>query len=99
MAKAGVVVAVETGHVSHGKQGDMTNPAGSLATTVVGLNGTNLAGLATGILKNTTGTGVQSIAAASDFPTLNQNTTGTAANVTGVVAAQMAARALITQPL
>lgn len=28
--------------------GDMTNTAGSLATTVVGLNGTNLAGLSTG---------------------------------------------------
>jgi hypothetical protein len=67
--------------------GDMTNTAGSLATTVVGLNGTNLAGLATGILMNTTGTGVPSIATASNFPTLNQNTTGTAANVTGVVAA------------
>ena len=57
--------------------GDMTNTAGSLATTVVGLNGTNLAGLATGILMNTTGTGVPSIAAAPNFPTLNQNTTGT----------------------
>jgi hypothetical protein len=67
--------------------GDMTNTAGSLATTVVGLNGTNLAGLSTGILMNTTGTGVPSIATASNFPTLNQNTTGTAANVTGVVAA------------
>ena len=67
--------------------GDMTSPGGSLATTVVGLNGTNLAGLATGILMNTTGTGVPSIATASNFPTLNQNTTGTAANVTGVVAA------------
>ena len=67
--------------------GDMTNTAGSLATTVVGVNGTNLAGLATGILMNTTGTGVPSIAAASNFPTLNQSTTGTAANVTGVVAA------------
>ncbi len=67
--------------------GDMTNPAGSLATTVVGLNGTNLAGLSTGILMNTTGTGVPSIATASNFPTLNQNTIGTAANVTGVVAA------------
>jgi hypothetical protein len=42
--------------------------------------------LATGILKSTTGTGALTIAVAGDFPTLNQNTTGTAANVTGTVA-------------
>lgn len=45
--------------------GDMTNSAGSLATTVGRINGTSLAGLATGILKNTTTTGVPSIAAAN----------------------------------
>lgn len=38
--------------------------------------------LGTGIVKNTTTTGVQSIAIAADFPTLNQNTTGNAATVT-----------------
>lgn len=43
-------------------------------------------GLATGIVKSTTGTGALTIAVAGDFPTLNQNTTGTASNVTGVVA-------------
>jgi hypothetical protein len=42
--------------------------------------------LSTGILKSTTTTGALSIAVAADFPTLNQNTTGTAANVTGTVA-------------
>lgn len=41
---------------------------------------------ATGIVKSTTSTGTLSTAIASDFPTLNQNTTGTAANVTGTVA-------------
>ena len=41
-----------------------------------------MSGLATGILKNTTSTGVPSIAVAADFPTLNQNTTGSAATVT-----------------
>ena len=41
-----------------------------------------MSGLATGILKNTTTTGVPSIAIAADFPTLNQNTTGNAATVT-----------------
>ena len=65
--------------------GDVTST--SSATTVVGkINGTSLAALGTGILKNTTSTGVPSIAVAADFPTLNQNTTGTAANVTGIVA-------------
>lgn len=59
--------------------GDAT---GSTALTVVGINGTSLAGLGTGILKNTTGTGVPSIAVAGDFPTLNQNTTGSAATLT-----------------
>jgi hypothetical protein len=62
--------------------GDAT---GSTALTVVKINGTLMSGLATGILKNTTSTGVPSIAIAADFPTLNQNTTGTAANVTGIV--------------
>ena len=41
--------------------GDAT---GSTALTVVALNGTSLAGLATGLLKNTTSTGVPSIATA-----------------------------------
>ncbi len=38
--------------------------------------------LATGILKSTTTTGTLSIAVAGDFPTLNQNTTGSAATLT-----------------
>ncbi|MFV8343964.1 beta strand repeat-containing protein [Flavobacterium sp. XS2P39] len=94
--------------------------AGDLAGTaaspmVAGINGTSLAGLATGILKNNTTTGVPSIASvrtdyaepttvlatgilkntngsgqhtialAADFPRLDQNTSGTAANVTGIV--------------
>lgn len=41
-----------------------------------------LGALGTGIVKNTTTTGVLSIAIASDFPTLNQNTTGSAATLT-----------------
>ena len=70
--------------------GDAT---GSGLLTVVAINGTLLSGLATGILKNTTSTGVPSIAVAgtdyltpsgsaaslTSFPTFNQNTTGTAA--------------------
>lgn len=56
-------------------------------TTDTGLSGAQFLGaLGTGIVKNTTTTGVLSIAVAADFPTLNQNTTGTASNVTGTVA-------------
>ena len=63
--------------------GDVTaSGPGSAAAAVTKINGTSLAGLGTGILKNTTGTGVPSIAIAGDFPTLNQNTTGSAATLT-----------------
>ena len=75
-----------------------TTPAITLTTSVNGIllgngsavtavtAGTNYsagtAGLATGILKSTTSTGALTIAAAGDFPTLNQNTTGSAATLT-----------------
>ena len=52
-------------------------------TTDAGLTGAQFLGaLGTGIVKNTTTTGVLSIAIAADFPTLNQNTTGSAATLT-----------------
>lgn len=85
--KAQLDTAVSDGNVLY--VGDVTTNAthtgdatGSGALTVVAINGTSLAGLATGILKNTTGTGVPSIAVAGDFPTLNQSTTGSAATLT-----------------
>lgn len=56
--------------------GDVTGTQG--ANVVGKINGVALSGLATGILKNTTAAGTPSIAVAADFPTLNQNTTGTA---------------------
>jgi hypothetical protein len=59
--------------------GDAT---GATALTVVKINGTLMSGLATGILKNTTSTGIPSIAIAADFPTLNQSTTGNADTAT-----------------
>ncbi len=62
--------------------GDVTTSAGTVATTVGKINGVSMAGLATGILKNTTTTGVPSIAIAADFPPLNQSTTGSAATLT-----------------
>lgn len=42
--------------------------------------------LTTGIVKTTTGTGALTVAIAADFPVLNQSTTGTAANITGIAA-------------
>ena len=75
-----------------------TTPAITLTTSVTGLlkgNGTAISAatagtdysagtnaLATGILKSTTTTGALTIAVAGDFPTLNQNTTGSAATLT-----------------
>ena len=75
---AGYITSAGTAtNFSGSLSGDVT---GTQSATVVGkINGISLAALATGILKNTTATGVPSIAVASDFPVLNQNTTGNAA--------------------
>ncbi len=75
-----------------------STPAITLTTSITGMlkgNGTALSAgtagtdysagtsaLATGILKSTTATGALTIAVAGDFPTLNQNTTGSAATLT-----------------
>jgi hypothetical protein len=85
---SGTSSGTNTGDQTISITGDATasGSTGVLTATVTKINGTSLAGLATGILKNTTTTGVPSIAVAADFPTLNQNTTGTASNVTGTVA-------------
>ncbi len=74
-----------------------TTPAITLTTSITGIlkgNGTAIsaatsgtdysagtAALATGILKSTNATGALTIAVAGDFPTLNQNTSGSAATV------------------
>jgi hypothetical protein len=74
---------------------DTTTPAITISTTITGIikgNGTAISAatsgtdysagtsaLSTGILKSTTTTGALTIAVAADFPTLNQDTTGTAA--------------------
>lgn len=65
--------------------GDAT---GNVGLTVKGINGTLLSTLTTGILKNTTVTGVPSIAVAADFPILNQNTTGTAGSTATLATAR-----------
>jgi hypothetical protein len=80
------ISGTNTGDQTISITGDVT-AAGSqntLTSTVTKINGQALATLATGILKNTTTTGVPSIAVAADFPTLNQNTTGNAATATNV---------------
>jgi hypothetical protein len=81
IAVAGTDYAAATEPLAVKVAGDIGGTAA--APVVTKINGTSLAGLATGILKNTTTTGVPSIAVAADFPTLNQTTTGTAAGITG----------------
>jgi len=72
-----------TGSFSGSFSGDV---AGTQNATIVSkINGVPLATLSTGILKNTTASGVPSIAVAADFPLLNQNTSGTASNITGII--------------
>jgi len=67
--------------------GDAITTAGAVAVTVKAINNTTLSGLGTGILKNTTGTGVPSIAAAgTDYVAPNGNISGTAANLSGTPA-------------
>jgi hypothetical protein len=79
-----------------------STPAITLTTSITGVlkgNGTAISAatsgtdysagtsaLATGILKSTTSTGALTIAVAADFPTLNQNTTGTAAGLSATLA-------------
>jgi len=95
-------VSVASANGFAGTSSGGATPALTLSTSITGLlkgNGTAISAatagtdysagtsaLGTGILKSTTTTGALTIAVAADFPTLNQNTTGTAANVTGVVA-------------
>lgn len=92
---AGTATALATGRTI-GITGDVTYTSPSFdgtgnvtaSSTVTKVNGTSLAGLATGILKNTTSTGVPSIAVAGDFPTLNQSTSGNAATATALATAR-----------
>ena len=95
-------VSVASANGFAGTSSGGATPALTLSTTITGVlkgnataisaatSGTDYSAgtsaLTTGILKSTTTTGALSIAVAADFPTLNQNTTGTASNVTGTVA-------------
>jgi hypothetical protein len=95
-------IAIASSNGFAGSSSGGATPTLTLSTSITGLlkgNGTAISAatvgtdysagtsaLSTGILKSTTTTGALSIAVAADFPTLNQNTTGTASNVTGTVA-------------
>lgn len=92
-----VAVATANG-LAGTSDGNASAPTLTLTTTVAGVlkgNGevisaatlgtdysAGTSALATGILKSTTTTGALTIAVAGDFPTLNQNTTGSAATLT-----------------
>lgn len=94
-------VSVVSANGFAGSSGGGATPALTLSTTITGVlkgNGTAISAatagtdysagtnaLATGILKSTTTTGALTIAVAGDFPTLNQNTTGTAAGLSATL--------------
>jgi len=91
-------VSVASANGFAGSSSGGATPALTLSTSITGVlkgNGTAISAatagtdysagtsaLGTGILKSTTTTGALTIAVAADFPTLNQNTTGSAATLT-----------------
>ena len=91
-------ISVSSANGFAGTSSGGATPALTLTTSITGVlkgNGTAISAatagtdysagtsaLTTGILKSTTTTGALSIAVAADFPTLNQNTTGSAATLT-----------------
>jgi hypothetical protein len=90
-------VSLDSVATANGFAGSLTAPIITLTTTVSGMiKGNGIALLSaspgvdysrgtagfSGIVKSASGTGILTAAVASDFPTLNQNTTGNAATVT-----------------
>lgn len=81
---AGTATALQNARTIGTLTGDVTSAGSSFdgtgnntnSTTVTKINGTTLSGLATGILKNTTGTGVPSIAINSDLPAMSATVGG-----------------------
>lgn len=75
---------------------------GASSAIVTALAGTDYslgtAGLSTGIVKTTTGTGTLTTAVAADFPTLNQNTSGTAAGLSSTLAVGSGGTGLTATP-
>lgn len=81
----GVIVIEEFATGSSGTSADPLAKYIVQTATNAPANAQILASLGTGIVKNTTTTGVLSIAIAADFPTLNQNTTGSSSKATNLV--------------
>lgn len=95
-------VSVTSANGFAGTSSGGATPALTISTSITGVlkgNGTALSAatsgtdysagtssLTTGILKSTTTSGALSIAVAADFPTLNQNTSGTAAGLSATLA-------------
>ncbi len=95
-------VSVASSNGFTGSSSGGATPAITIATSVTGVikgNGTAVSAavsgtdysagtsaLSTGILKSTTSTGALTIAVAGDFPTLNQNTSGSAASLSATLA-------------
>lgn len=95
-------VSVASANGFTGSSSGGSTPALTLTTSISGVlkgNGTAISSatvgsdysvgtgsLSTGILKSTTSTGALSIAVAGDFPTLNQNTSGSAASLSATLA-------------
>jgi hypothetical protein len=78
-AATGIVRGANSSNVVTLSQSELSGDAitsGSNAVRVVSINGTSLAGLSSGILYNTTGTGVPSIATATQVNTAIQALTG-----------------------
>ena len=96
-------VSVASANGFAGTSSGGATPALTLTTSITGVlkgNGTAISAatagtdyslgtsaLSTGILKSTTTTGALSIAVAADFPTLNQNTSGSAASLSATLVA------------
>ena len=95
-------VSVASANGFTGSSSGGATPALTLTTSITGVlkgNGTAISAatsgtdysagtsaLATGIVKSTTSTGALTIAVAGDFPTLNQNTSGSAASLSATLA-------------
>jgi hypothetical protein len=92
-ATTGAITLAGTLNVSNGGSGATSltgilkgNGTSAFTSATPGIDySAGTSALTTGILKSTNATGTLSIATAADFPTLNQNTTGSAASFTGLL--------------
>ena len=75
-ATAAQIAAIEANTLKVTNATHTGDATGATALVVAGINGVALAGLATGILRNTTGTGVPSIAINADLPVMSATVGG-----------------------